>query len=396
MAAQLKLSEDDKLRMEINIQTAGYALSENSEILKTQTIDSKLPATDEKRKSAFDILEIFVRVNTQGMTLRRSDLIVSMLRLYWADASTLLPRFLKEINDAGNLNIDNDFIIRCMFSTAGIGTRLDFDLLRKKSNVDKIQRSYAACFDAIRSTVDFVRVECAIDSSRLLGGISTMVPFVHYLFHAPKHVFGKSNKADVRRALFLFAFAKTFTQHSESRTGAFIRDHLPSGEEIAKGDPFSFNKAAEYVAWRENFDLDDDRLFGNNVELALTLIQRRTGGKIQLSANLPEIDHIFPRSVLEQKGVEPQEIHDIGNLWILPRGMNRNKSAKHPADYLKDVDDTTLRIAIIDRKLLDYRSYRNFVRTRRHVIADELRKLTGLTEQSFAFLSEDYAEDAAE
>jgi len=119
----LNLSNEEKLRMELNFQTASYALSENSEILKTQTIDSKLPADDQKRKSAFDILEIFVRVNTQGMNLKRSDLIVSMLRLYWPQASILLPKFLKEINESGNLNIDNDFVIRCMFSTAGITSR---------------------------------------------------------------------------------------------------------------------------------------------------------------------------------------------------------------------------------------------------------------------------------
>jgi Protein of unknown function DUF262 len=64
LAQDLNLSNDDKLRMELNIQNATYALSENSELLKTQTIDSKLPADDEKRKSAFDILEIFVRINT--------------------------------------------------------------------------------------------------------------------------------------------------------------------------------------------------------------------------------------------------------------------------------------------------------------------------------------------
>jgi hypothetical protein len=260
-----------------------------------------------------------------------------MLRLYWSEASTLLPRFLKEINDAGNLSIDNDFIIRCMFSTAGIGTRLDFDLLRKKSNVDKIQKTYRACFDAIRSSVDFVRAECAIDSARLLGGISTLVPFVHYLFHSPKHTFPKGAKADARRALFLFAFAKTFTQHSESRTGAFVRDYLPTPEEISLGSPFSFDAAAKYVAGRTNFDVADGRLFQNNPELALALIQRRTGGKIQLSANMPETDHIFPRAVLNEKDFDPEEIDDLGNLWILPRGINRNKSAKHPRDFLSDV-----------------------------------------------------------
>jgi hypothetical protein len=240
-----------------------------------------------------------------------------------------------------------------------------------------------------------VRAECGIDSARLLGGISTMVPFVHYLFHAPKHTFPKGAKADARRALFLFAFAKTFTQHSESRTGAFIRDYLPTPKDISNGSPFPFDGSAEYVAWRTNFDLKDDRLFGNNVDLALALIQRRNGGRIQLSTNLPEIDHIFPRSVLEEKGIEPQEIHDLGNLWILPRGVNRNKSAKHPNDFLRDVDGSALNTAMIDRKLLDYRSYRTFIRTRRSKMAEKLREITGLSLESLAFL-EDASQDAAE
>ena len=196
IATDCNLSGDDKLRLESNFQTASYALSGNGEILKTQTIDSKLSANDEKRKSAFDILEIFVRINTQGVALRRSDLIVSMLRLYWQEASDLLPRFIKEVNQSNNLNIDNDFVIRCMFSAAGIGTRLHFELLRKQSNVEKIQNTYLECFDAIRSMVDFVRAECGIDLWRLLGGITTLVPFVHYLFFAPKKSFPRGSKAD--------------------------------------------------------------------------------------------------------------------------------------------------------------------------------------------------------
>ena len=64
IAAMLHLDPEEKMRMELNIQKLAYALSENEELLKTQTIDSKLPADDKKRKSQFDILEIFVRVNT--------------------------------------------------------------------------------------------------------------------------------------------------------------------------------------------------------------------------------------------------------------------------------------------------------------------------------------------
>jgi hypothetical protein len=394
LSQKLSLTEADKLRMELNIQTAVYALTGNSEILKTQTIDSNLPADDSKRKSAFDILEIFVRINSQGVPLKRSDLIVSMLRLYWPEASTLLPHFIDEINESGNLNIDNDFVIRCMFSTGGIGTRLDIDLLRKKSNVEKIKNSYNDCFDAIRSAVDFVRNDCAIDSPRLLGGINTLVPVVHYLFYSKSHTFSKSARSEARRILFLFAFAKTFTQHSDSRTGAFIRECMPDIKEIINGSPLSFKSAALYVYHRSNFDLTGDRLFGHNIDLALSILQRKSGGKTKLSANLPEIDHIFPRSELASRDVEPQEIDDIGNLWILPRDMNRNKSAMHPKDYLANVDDDTLRLALIDRELLDYRSYRKFIRNRRSAIVAELREITGLSEAGFRFLEENSDESS--
>ncbi len=101
----LALSEDCESRLEMNLGTALHALSGNTELLKTQTIDGGLPADDDRRKSAFDILEIFVRINTRGMALDRSDLIVSMLRLYWPAASNLLPTFLKEINEGSGLAI---------------------------------------------------------------------------------------------------------------------------------------------------------------------------------------------------------------------------------------------------------------------------------------------------
>ena len=159
-----------------------------------------------------------------------------MLRLYWKEASDVLPTFLKEINTGSGLDIDNDFVIRCMFfgDGGGLGTRLDFELLRKQSNVDKVRACYKTCFNAIRATVDFIRSDCRLDSSRLIGGIkATLVPFVQYLYHAPKQSFPYvGSRAAARKTLYLFAFSKVFTQFSESRTGAFIRDSLPTASDI--------------------------------------------------------------------------------------------------------------------------------------------------------------------
>jgi hypothetical protein len=393
IATKLHLNEVDKTRMEVNILTLSHALTGDEEILKTQTIDSKLPSNDQKRKSAFDILEIFVRINTQGVRLSRSDLIVSMLRLYWKEASDVLPAFIKEINEGSGLEIDNDFVIRCMFSTAGLGTRLDFELLRKQSNVDKVRASYKTCFNAIRATVDFVRTDCRLDSSRLIGGISTLVPFVQFLYHAPKQSFPMGSKAAARKALYLFAFSKAFTQFAESRTGAFIRDSLPSASDIKNGAAFSYESALKFVHYKTNFDPGDERLFANNPELALALIQRKSGGKIKYSGNLPEIDHIFPQATLRERKLEWHEIDDLGNKWILPRTLNRNKSAAHPKDYLAKEDKEYLQTAFIDLKLLDLRVYKTFIKDRRRAICQEVERITGIMAVDFVQMDEQVSED---
>jgi hypothetical protein len=298
------------------------------------------------------------------------------------------------MNDQNGLGIDNDFVIRCMFAVAGIGTKLDFTLLRKRSNVDAIKTTYLGCFDAIRATADFIRIECAIDSERLLGGINTLVPFVYYLFHASRHRLPEGNKVIARKIFFLFAFSKIFTQHYESRTTAYIRDYLPAPKEIADGAGIALEGAVEYVEWKANLSAPDRKLFGNNTELALSLIQNRTGSRVNFADNSPEIDHIFPRSVLAGKSVDPLEIEDIGNKWILPRGKNRNKSAKHPKDFLKQFEDSELESAYISREKLDYRMFSKFVRERREAVVKRLQEITLLSAADFESLEREEEEAA--
>lgn len=373
ISASLGLTDSAKLKLDENISQVRFVFNESSECLKTQTIDASLPADYKSRKTVFDILEIFVRINSQGVRLSRSDLIVSMLRLYWPDVSSLLPKFIEEINKGSDLKIDTDFVIRCLFSTSGLGTRLDFDLLRKKANVDLIRQAYDQCLDAIRSTVDFVRIDCKIDSGRMIGGLNTLIPFVHFLYFKKTKAF-KAGDSNARKALYLFAFSKIFTQHSDSRTGAFIRDFMSE-----PATDFPMAGAAAFITWKTGFDCVDDNLIGNNSELALSLLQGRNGGKVFYSKNLPEIDHIFPRSTMEEK-YDSILVNNIGNLWILQQLANRNKSAKDPKIFLAAVDKGLLLNALIDIDTLDKRKFRSFVDTRRTKIVDLVCKMTGLAD----------------
>jgi hypothetical protein len=101
---------------------------------------------------------------------------------------------------------------------------------------------------------------------------------------------------------------------------------------------------------------------------------------VQYSRNAPEIDHIFPRSELRRRNHDEGDINDLANFWILAQGKNRNKSNRNPKDYFTDVSKAALDKALIDRDLLDYRSFRRFLRQRRAAILDRLQGKLGLTD----------------
>ncbi len=79
-----------------------------------------------------------------------------------------------------------------------------------------------------------------------------------------------------------------------------------------------------------------------------------------------------------------------GRVWV----MMRPARSAVGSNQLKKIS-SALRTAMIDRNLLDYRSYRTFIRTRRAKMAEKLREITDLTPKSLAFLAK-RAEDAAE
>ncbi|MDP3445292.1 MAG: DUF262 domain-containing protein, partial [Ignavibacteria bacterium] len=179
------LSDDEVIRLELNINRIIHSLTNDPNVLKISTIDENKPKDSKDRKSESDILEAFVRINRQGIALSRSDLIFSMLKLNWKESADELPDFIKEINNGNNLGIDVDFVIRSLFAVSDLGSKFDVDLLRKHSNVAKVKDNYERTCNSIRSLVDFMQDECGILNSGILGSYLNLIPIVYYLANTP-------------------------------------------------------------------------------------------------------------------------------------------------------------------------------------------------------------------
>jgi hypothetical protein len=379
---EITLDEDDDGRLRENLARFHDALTTNPNILKVSIIDENLPNSDPDRKSEADVLEIFVRVNREGTPLSRSDLIFSMLKLNWRESAESLPEFVRQINEGNAFELDTDFVIRCLFAASELGTKFDLDLLRKRDNVDRLRKNFQGCCDAIRSVVDSVTRECWCASSSLLGGSATLVPFVYYLFHAPKHEVPTGQIDAFRKALYLFAFARPFSRYADSRLGQFIRKELRPLV-VKRQHEFPLDRAIVWVKYWEAMTGFNEKLLQSNVPLTLHVLQGLSTDKSKYSRNAGQVDHIFPRAELRERKFEESEINHFGNFWILAKGKNQNKSDKPPAEFFADVSDNEMRRAVIDREMLHYRQFRTFLRERSEKIVDTVKKRLDFSDKDF-------------
>lgn len=376
LTKSLGLTDEDSVRLSVNLGQIDQMLAKDINILKESIIDADKPSDSTTRQTESDVLEIFVRINRQGTPLSRSDLIFSMLKLSWRESATDLPEFVEEINAGNSFSLDIDFVVRCLYAVSDLGTKFNIDLLRKKSNMEKMQDNFSQCCSAIRATVDYVQKHCWVSSSKTFGGTLNLVPFVYYFFYLRKHQLPHGQIENFRKAFFLFCFSRIFSRYAESRLGKFIQEALLPLRE-ANDPSFPLDRAVWWTKYWGEVSGFDVALVQRNPRLALLLIQGEAGGKAKHNLNSREMDHIFPSSVLREKGLDEAQINHFANFWLLEKGWNITKSDKPPKAYFQNVPVSELKRALIDRDMLEYRRYKTFLKKREKAMLEKLRKKIG-------------------
>ncbi|MFZ4701824.1 MAG: hypothetical protein ACOYMG_17400, partial [Candidatus Methylumidiphilus sp.] len=229
---------------------------------------------------------------------------------------------------------------------------------------------------------------CWCSSSKALGSYHTLVPFVYYLFHVPNHQVPKNQTSKFRKSLYLFGFATPFSRYADSRLGKFIKEELKPLQQ-KNIYSFPFDRAVLWVNYWERISEYGPELLQRNPRLAIYLVQNYTGAKTQYKVNAQEIDHIFPRSILREKSFDEAEINHFANFWIMSKGKNQNKSNKHPKTYFKDVDETDMKRALIDRDMLNYTKYKVFLQQRGKEILAHVKKKVGFLDDDFCINNEE-------
>jgi hypothetical protein len=93
-----------------NLRSLRRAVSQ-SDLLPVEIVDEDVINADQAL-ALDEVLDIFVRVNSGGTKLTRSDLMFSLIKTRWSGARSAFDGLVRDVNPDGHLPIDKDFVIR--------------------------------------------------------------------------------------------------------------------------------------------------------------------------------------------------------------------------------------------------------------------------------------------
>ena len=144
---------------------------------------------------------------------------------------------------------------------------------------------------------------------------------------------------------------------------------------------FPINEISKYMEERTGmtYVFSENMLY--DLDLILNIIQ---GGVSEISKKRGwslERDHIFPGSILEDKGFPEELINSVGNLRYINKTRNILKSNDLPeenTDFCGSDNPTLKDLFMKARDNLTEETFRNFVQKRKELIMSEVNEFLGV------------------
>jgi hypothetical protein len=339
-------------------------------LVAVETIDEEVLSADQAR-SIQEILEIFVRVNSGGTRLSRSDLMFSLIKTRHVGARHAFDKLVGEVDPGRLLGIDKDFIIKGLLMVADRPPTFEVENIER--HWEEMSKHFEAFATALRAAVDFCRdPDVGIRAAVLLSPINTLLPIIYYLTRQPRGSVPEGQRNALRCLLYLLLF------NGFVNSDARIR-HLREVLQRNSGERLPLEGLLGVVTARQKHHATSTApaMLGWHIPLALNIAQPDAARETLAWQSEPQIDHIFPQA--DYRGKYGILVDDIGNLAYLGRLRNIRKNARPPWEYFANASDEELRdqMLVPDRSLLAEGRFTEFVELRRALIVEKVRSFLG-------------------
>lgn len=294
----LQYSQKDLVKQVIvkNKWTEDDTAMDNIALLHTQlTSEENINYYKVDADSIDSVLDIFIRVNSGGMVLSKTDLLFSTIVSHWDKARDEIDSLLLEINRIGEgYKFTNDFIMRACLYVLDMSVTLKVETF-KKDSIIKIKDNWTKIRAAIMDTVKLLN-EFGFNAENIISYVA-VIPIVYYRYKCS--AFDESSKKELKK-YFVMAQAKQIFGASTNSTLTIIRaalDASPSNSfklSYLSNRKFSGGRNLRYTA-DEIDELVESCQVGSYAFLLLSLLYPN----LKYDQKVFHQDHMHPHTSFE-------------------------------------------------------------------------------------------------
>ena len=336
-----------------------------------------------------NVLDVFVRVNSGGTVLSKSDLLFSTIVSHWDKARDEIDKLLLEINKKGEgFKFSNDFIIRTCLYLLDESVELKVETF-KKDNILKIKENWGEICKSIKETVDLLN-EFGFNSENIISYVA-ISPMVYYRYKNGN--FDSNSKGELRKYIVIAQIRQIFGAASNSALTKIrkrLQDTSVNSFNMANLNNLSFTGDKTF-----RFTIDEiNSLFDTYEKSAYTfMLLSLLYPNLKYSQKGFHQDHIHPYIGFEENKIKDMKLPDgtiideetkkdwrrrrntLANLQLLEGRENGSKNATPLVEWLEKIENSE-NVKYLPKEIsYDFSNFEEFMKKRQELMSNELKRI---------------------
>lgn len=291
-----------------------------------------------------DIVEIFIRANSGGTKLGKSDLLFSLLTSSWDEADAQMEELLSKLNATG-FDYDRDFVLKACLTMLDKGARYEVGKFRDGKTKEEIVAKWPELSRAILAVHDLLVTGTYIRSDKAMPSYLALIPLIYYRYRFPA-AFSKNTQ--LPDYLLRVLVTGVFSGNPDTLIDKMVRN-VQDQEDFLLPEILGVVREAGRSLDITPHVILDQHYGSREIHLFFNLWYRSFNYRPAYTGNTPSVDHIFPQSLLRSVKVlnpetgkrnilkYPQHVRDqIANCMLLTADENGagGKSDTPPNEWL--------------------------------------------------------------
>ncbi|GAA7527389.1 hypothetical protein ckin24_13000 [Helicobacter pylori] len=334
---------------------------------------------EETEKNLNKVLNIFIRVNSGGVKLSYSDLLMSILTAsFSSDIRERMNELVDALKNQGFSNIGQDQVLKTCLLLIGKDTTFELKNFNKK-NIKEIEDNWEKITDSIYNATELLET---FGYAGYLGSAYILSSLAYFYFLNSN---SKMNKSDEEQALKFVRNAQ-ITSYFTPSTDTKLNNIANSMKDASTFESFNHNLAKhETSPLKITNDAIEEMMCSSSHARVFPILQILYPN-LKYKTTTFHIDHIYPKSKFKKENEKlDKDFYECGNhlynLQLLEGTENQAKKDKDPEVWLKEehkderaIEEYKKRNYIDPTLKLEWENIKEFREKREEAIIEKLKE----------------------